>query len=112
MSGIIKPIMRSFTHLLRRYRLFPLFSLYGLILVDAFFVSYQSDIITFGLVGAYALVQYLTRGTSRSTFLFCLALFLLMYMQFIFSGPVVKAEKLAVWLYLFLVLGVIQKWRE
>lgn len=96
MSGIIK----------------PMFLLYIAILADAFLLPYQSDLITFGLLGLYALVSLRTRSSSASTFYFCLLLFVLMYIQYTVAGPVVRAEKLAVWVYLFFAAGIIQKWRE
>lgn len=89
-----------------------MFLLYGAILYDAFFVPYQSDLITFGILAAYAFVQHVARRSSASTFLFCLVVFVLMYIQFTLAGPVVRAEKLAVWVYLLFAAGIIQKWRE
>jgi hypothetical protein len=38
-----------------------------------------------------------------------------MYINFLSSGPLgpsVKTEEIAVWLFLFMVVGIIQQWKE
>ncbi|MBI2430647.1 MAG: hypothetical protein HYV39_01380 [Candidatus Levybacteria bacterium] len=92
-----------------------------LILGDALFFQQNSDWRTFPILIFYIFLIIRYKITATTTFLICLVLFLFMYVHYIFSDPKVFAtqypfapfgEKMAEWLYLFLVIGVIQKWRE
>ncbi len=96
-----------------------LLAIFGLILGDVFFFSVSSDIRIFGILGIYSFLIRWYRWKSTSTFVLILILFLLAYILFVFTDPaafyqplVPATERLAVWVYLFLVIGVIQKWRE
>ena len=92
-----------------------------LILGDALFFQLNSDWRTFPILIFYIFLIIRYKITANTTFLICLVLFLFMYVHYIFSPPAVFetqyplapfGEKIAVWLYLFLVIGVIQRWRE
>ena len=103
----------------RDSKLFYLIPILVLILGDVFFFTISSDLRIFGIILIFIYTTRRYRLKSDATFLFALLLFLLTYIQYIFSDPalfhqpiVPTVEKTAVWLYLFLVIGVIQKWRE
>lgn len=102
-----------------KYRVFYLTPVLLLILGDVFLFKVSSDARIFGIlfVFAYFIRKYKLKSTA--TFQFSLVLFVLTYVQYIFTDPgafhvplVPSVERTAVWLYLFLVIGVIQKWRE
>lgn len=92
-----------------------------LIFADVLFFQKSSDWRTFPILLIYVFCIIRFKLRANTTFFICLFLFLLIYIQFVFSPlsvfesqyPVLPAgEKIAVWLYLFLVIGVIQKWNE
>ncbi len=92
-----------------------------LILGDTLLFKENSDWATFPILILYIFLIIRYKITANTTFLICLLLFLFMYVHYIFSSPGVFnsqypfppfGEKIAVWLYLFLVIGVIQRWRE
>lgn len=92
-----------------------------LILGDALLFQRNSDWRTFPILIFYIFLIIRHKITANTTFLICLVLFLFMYVHYIFSPPKLFdtqyplapfGEKIAVWLYLFLVIGVIQKFRE
>lgn len=82
------------------------------VFADAIFISGNSDVRIFGIMGLYVLAAFFYKLKSKLTFLFCLALLGIMYIQFLFTGASQTTEKAAVWLYLFLAIGIIQKFRE
>lgn len=86
--------------------------LVGIILVDSFFLNVSSDVVTFGVLLFYGIIANVGRLRSRETFLLCLGLLGAMFMSFVFSYASIPTEKLAVWLFLFMLVGIIQAWRE
>lgn len=82
------------------------------IFVDIFFVKTSSDIVIFGILLLYGIFIKMFQIRSRRTFLLCLALLAAMFINFLFTGPSIPAEKAAVWLILFLGFGIIQQWKE
>lgn len=107
--------------LLRRKNFFYVLSIMLLILGDAFFFQTNSDWRTFPILIFYIFLIIRYKITANTTFFICLAFFLFMYVHYIFSPPQLFesqypfppfGEKIAVWLYLFLIMGVIQRWRE
>ena len=82
------------------------------LLTDIFYITESFDVITFGLLGFYIFGIKLYKLSSRATFLFCLVLLILTYVQFLFLGSSVTTEKSAVWFVLFFIVGVIQRFRE
>lgn len=88
-----------------------------LILGDVSFFIESSDFRIFAIIIVY--IYFLKRFTLRSnmTFIFALILLLATYVQFIFITPDMltsttiqySAEKTAVWVYIFLIIGIIQK---
>lgn len=92
-----------------------------LIIGDALLFQSNSDWRTFPILIFYIFFIIRHKITANTTFLICLVLFLFMYVHYIFSPPKLFetqyplapfGEKMAEWLYLFLVIGVIQRWRE
>ncbi|OGH51270.1 MAG: hypothetical protein A3H17_03350 [Candidatus Levybacteria bacterium RIFCSPLOWO2_12_FULL_37_14] len=82
------------------------------IFVDIFFVKVSSDIVIFGTLLLYGIFIKMFQINSRRTFLLCLALLAVMFIDFLFTGTSVSTEKAAVWLVLFMALGIFQQWRE
>lgn len=82
------------------------------ILTDIFFVPGSFDLITFAILGCYFVGILLYKLSSNATFLICLALLLLTYIQFLFLGPNSTTEKSAVWFILFFIVAIVQRFRE
>lgn len=106
---------------LKSIKLLKFLPLILLILADVLFFEKSSDLRTFPILFFYIFMIKRFKLRANTTFFICLFLFVLIYAQYIFSNPatfeiqyptVPFGEKIAVWLYLFLVIGVIQKWRE
>ena len=117
MSGTIQ--IQGLTPRARRF--LTLSPIILLILGDALLFQTNSDWRTFPILIFYIFLIIRHKITANTTFHICLVFFLLMYVHYIFSPPVLFesqypfppfGEKIAVWLYLFLVIGVIQRWRE
>lgn len=92
-----------------------------LILGDITLFTESSDIRIFTLLLIYGLLIKIFKMNSNITFLFSLIFLILAYFQFIFSdiryfdNPSTItpfSERGAVWVFLFMVVGIIQKWRE
>lgn len=99
-------------------KLFYLFILL-LILGDVFLFTASSDIRIFGILILYGFFVKILKLKSSVTFALSLILLIFAYVQFVFSNPIVfitpgapQAEKTAVWVLLFLVVGIFQKWKE
>lgn len=82
------------------------------IVADILFFKKSSDYFTFGILLLYLFFMKIFQIKSKSTFLLCLALLIMMFVSYLFTGTSVLTEKAAVWLILFLIIGVIQQWRE
>lgn len=82
------------------------------IFVDIFFVKTSSDIVIFGILLLYGIFIKMFQIKSRRTFFLCLALLVAMFINFLFTGTSIPTEKAAVWLVLFMALGIFQQWRE
>ncbi len=111
-------ISKVFTYA-NKNRLFLLTPVFVLILCDVFLFKVSSDIRIAAILIIFFYLIKRFKLQSTATFLFSLLLFVLTYVQYIFTRPeafhvpvVPSVERTAVWLYLFLVIGVIQKWRE
>ena len=82
------------------------------IIADPLFITGNSDIRIFGILGLYITAVFFYKLKSGLTFVFGLVLLGIMYIEFLFTGTSPATEKAAVWLYLFLAIGIIQKLRE
>ncbi len=98
--------------LIKLNQIFLMTLLYALVIVDALLLKAKSDLIIFSLIGIYVCFIKVYKLKSRSAFIFCLVLLLLMYIYFLLTGPGLHTEKTAVWLILFMIVGIIQQWRE
>lgn len=72
----------------------------------------SSDVVIFGGLLIYGFFIKIFRIKSAFTFLLCLGFLVLMSKEYLFTGASISTEKAAVWLILFLGIGVIQQWRE
>lgn len=96
------------------YELVIFVILFGLIAYDIFISSTNSDIKFYGITLLYFITALFYRLKSSITFTVCLVLLILMFVFFILSGPAgpsVQTEKIAVWLFLFMLVGIIQQWK-
>lgn len=84
----------------------------AIIFTDIFFLKVASDLISYGVLFFYLFFVKIFFLKSRATFLFSLSFLIIMFFSYLFSGFSVPTEKAAVWLVLFLVVGIIQQWRE
>lgn len=82
------------------------------IFADIIFLNKSSDLIIFSILILYSFFIKIFQLKSRSTFLFCLTFLITMFFNYLLTGTSVSTEKAAVWLILFLIIGVIQQWRE
>lgn len=82
------------------------------VLADILYLPGSSDVKIFGLLVAYGVAVRFYEIESKVTFLWCLVLLGVMFVEFLFTGPSVVTEKAAVWLVLFLTFGILQQWRE
>ncbi len=104
-------IARVFTFLQQNKKV-VLVLLIGIIFVDSFFAKTSSDVVTFGVLLAFGIFIKMYQLKSKETFLLCLGLLGVMFVSFLFSAASIPTEKLAVWLFLFTVVGIIQAWKE
>ena len=72
----------------------------------------SSDVVIFSALLFYGVFIKIFRIKSTFIFLLCLGLLVLMYIEYLITGPSISTEKTAVWLILFFGIGVIQQWRE
>ncbi len=107
-SETIKLIILFF----KKNRIFLISVVILLVLYDALFVSISSDLIIFTLLAFYVFISLLFKAKSRLTFSLCLVFLSMLFIEYIKSGASDKAEKIAVWLVLFIAVGIIQQWRE
>ncbi|MEK7543862.1 MAG: hypothetical protein AAB557_03275 [Patescibacteria group bacterium] len=88
-----------------------LVSLVGAIFIDSIFLKTSSDVITFGVLAAYGIYAKMTHITSKLTFLLCLLFLTALGISFFSSSASVTTEKFSVWLFLFMIVGIIQELR-
>ena len=82
------------------------------IFVDIFFIKISSDLMIFSIIFLYGIFIKIFQIDSRRTFLLCLFLLVAMFINYLQGGSSNQTEKAAVWLVLFLVIGIIQQWKE
>lgn len=96
--------------------------MFSFFLGDVFLFMESSDIRIFTLIFIYIIFIKINNIKSSTTLFFSLILLLLAYVEFIlFSNPNYflnpetaspVSERTAVWTFLLLIIGLIQKWRE
>ncbi len=82
------------------------------VIAESLFPRSSSDLVIFSLLALYIALARFYGTKSKLTFLFCIVLLILMYGLFLTTGTSVATEKVAVWLVLFILVGIIQQWRE
>jgi FkbM family methyltransferase len=82
------------------------------IIGDIFFIVGKSDIRTFGILGLSIFGIIVYGLSSRLVFKVCLSFLGMMFISFLFLGTSMLTEKIAVWWFLFFVVGVLKQWRE
>ncbi len=95
-----------------RFGFIFLLLIFGLLARDIFVLSSQSDVKYFGITILFYIIALFYGWKSRFTFIICLLLLLIMYVKFLQTGPSITTEKTAVWLFLFMVVGMLQQWKE
>lgn len=108
----IRKTIKKIPPLLKRNKTTVLTLFGASILIDIFLLNKSSDLITFTILSFYVFFIKLFKIKSKQTFLLCIGLLIVMFINFLFTGPSIPAEKAAVWLVLFLTVGVIQQWKE
>lgn len=83
-----------------------------MVLADIFMIPRMSDVRTYGILFLYAIDTWVIERKSKTTFIVCLALLLLMYVLYLFTGTSEQTEKAAVWLFFLMLIGVVQIWNE
>lgn len=79
---------------------------------DIFLTNANSDLRFFGIAGLFAITNIFYRVKSKFTFVLCLVLLIIMYISFLISGASQFTEKVAVWIFLFMTVGIGQQWFE
>lgn len=102
---------------LRRFTAFKKYNLqirlvaFSLVLADTLFIKKSYDQIIFSLIIIYIFTS-LYQLDNKVTFLFCIALLCIMTISFIAIGPDGISEKAAVWLFLFIAIGIAEQWKQ
>lgn len=101
------------------HKFFFLCLLFFAIVAESIMFPVSSDIRFVAVIGFYLYLAKQYNLKSQATFIFVLFLFLFSYIFYVFTQTSAfyqttspATEKAAVWVFLFFVLGVIQKWRE
>jgi hypothetical protein len=79
---------------------------------DIFFSPGDSDFHFFGLTGLALITNLFYRLKSKYVFILCLILLCIMYVFFLTQGTSGATEKVAIWIVLFMVVGIAQQWFE
>ncbi len=83
-----------------------------LIIADIFFRQRISDVIIFSILFFYCLSCWFYKLSNRFTFTICFVITVVMGIDFMIRDISVSVEKASVWIVLFLLVGIIQQWRE
>lgn len=112
MRKIINKAFNDITPFLKENKKTAIVLLTIVIFIDIFSIKTNSDFVIFGILFVYIFFTKIFELKSKSTFLLCLGLLGSMFINYLLSGTSVPTEKAAVWLVLFMVVGVIQQWKE
>lgn len=94
------------------YKPYILCTVFLALIADIFLLVGNSDLRFFGISLLFLISAIFYRFSSKLTFILCLVLLGIMYVSFLISGPSALTEKVAVWLVLFMIVGIIQQWNE
>lgn len=107
-----RPHLSFLTLTLKKMKQIMLSVLLMAILGDVLFLPTSSDVIIFGLLAVYIGYIIFYKLESKLTFLISLGILLTIYLAFILTGTSVKTEKAAVWLFFFVLIGIVQQLRK
>ena len=79
------------------------------ILVNVVFFEFNSDIIIFGLLGLYLLASKIYKFNSKVAFLICFIILSILLLEYLVGSTSFYTEKAAVWLFIFILTGIIQE---
>lgn len=89
--------------------------------IDVFLFSVSADVRIFLILGMYFILYYRFHMKSQMTLGLAFVFVIISYVQFMLTDPNVfanpgavplSAERMAVWVYLFMLSGIVQQWRE
>lgn len=104
-----KQFIKNKLSYLKNYKLPVLTAIVLIVIGDIFLSNIKSDIVIFGVLGLYLFSINLYELKSKTTFLICFFVLAAFSIQFILSSTSDHTEKAAVWLFLFLLTGIIQE---
>ncbi len=108
----INKFYKKLKKITKEFRSFLLFLILLALLFDSIFIKINSDLIIFGILAIYIFIYIATPSNSKITFIYSFVMLFTMFLSYIVSGTSFSTEKAAVWCFLFLLLGVIQQWKE
>lgn len=112
MNKFIQRESKNISSLLKENKRTVLSLLGVFIVADVLFVKTSSDFVTFSVLLLYVISIKIFKTNSKLTFLLCLGILAIMSVDYFFTQASISTEKAAVLIILFLLVGVIQGWRE
>lgn len=100
-------MVKKINNFLNRYQFLILITCVVGVLFDIFFLKFTSDLVILFLAGLWVLTVRLYKFEGRDSIKVALGLLILCPILLIFKKDFI-AEKAAIWVYMFLVVGVIQ----
>lgn len=86
--------------------------LISFIFVDSLFIRATSDLVLFGVFFFYLVLIKKFQLPSKLTFLLCLSYLIVLGINFALTQGSGVAEKLSVWFFLFMLIGIWQRLKE
>lgn len=83
-----------------------------LVLTDVFLIKENFDLLLFSTLGIYIVGISLLKTKSHFTFIYCLVLLALMFFLFLITSTSTATEKTGVWIFFFILIGIVQQLRE
>lgn len=105
----MKELLKLCTSLLNKNKSVLLTVIRLIVIEDIIFFQTQSDLVYFWILGLYMLATGFYKLTSKETFFFCFFIVALLFIEFVFTGTSEHTEKAAVWLFLFMAIGIFQE---
>ncbi|MBI3380148.1 hypothetical protein HY029_05325 [Candidatus Gottesmanbacteria bacterium] len=99
-------------NILQQYKQVILTAIFLGICADILFLKESSDLRIFTILGIYIASISFFKLSSRFTFILCLLVLAIMYVEFLLTGPSENTEKAAVWLFFLIGTGVVQQLKE
>ena len=105
-------MIATIKHFVRRFQEAVLTILVLVVLGDIVFLKTESDLMLFGILGAYLACIFFYKLSSSATFRFSLFILGIMSISFVTTGASVITERAAVWLFFLILTGIIQQIKE